>query len=386
MKDFIFNNPTTVYFGKDQLDGNLAKVLSAYGKNVLLAYGGGSVKKTGLYDRIIALLEGFNVVELSGIEPNPRTTTVDRGANLCKENNIDVILAVGGGSTIDCSKIVAATAKRNCLAWDIVTGKEPIEAALPIVSILTLAATGSEMDSGAVISNMETNHKLGKGSPLLFPKVSFLDPTITYTVGKYQTACGSADIMSHIMETYFDYGTMDFLASFMETMMRMVVKYAPIALENPKDYDARANLMWVSSWAINGFARATQLKSWSVHSMEHQLSAVYDITHGLGLAILTPRWMKYVQSKDPNFTALLARFGRNVFDLAGEDEEVAEKAVSALSDFFFNQLGLKSNLTDISIDDTHFDEMAQKAMKNGVLAGILDLYPEDVKKIYEMCL
>lgn len=386
MENFIFNLTTKVYFGPDQLDCNLAEVIKQYGQKVLLVYGGGSIKKTGLYNRLMGLLEGFQVDELADVEPNPRSTTVDKGAKICKEKGIDVILAVGGGSTIDCSKIISATAKRDCCCWDIVKRKEPIEQTLPLVTILTLSATGSEMNVGAVISNTQTAEKQGVGSPLLAPKVSFLDPTLTYTVSAYQTACGSADILSHIMETYFDYGNMDMLLTMMEGLMRTVIQYAPIAMENPTDYQARANLMWASSWGISPLIRATQEKSWSVHSMEHQLSAVYDITHGLGLAILTPRWMRFVKQKDTKFEALLARFGRNVFGLVGEDADVAERAIHALEDFLFQTLKLQSNLSSLQIDETHFDEMALKAMKNGVLAGIIDLYPEDVKKIYQMSL
>ena len=388
MTDFIYETPVKIYFGRDQLC-HLSPELAKYGSKVLLTYGGGSIKKTGLYGQVVSQLEenGFEISELSGIEPNPRVDSVRKGAQICKEKGIDVVLAVGGGSVIDASKWIAAGACADCDVWDFFTAAETPQKALPLVTILTLAATGSEMNMNGVISNPETNEKKGCSSPLLYPKVSFLNPELTYSVNRYQTACGSADIMSHIMETYFNDGDgMYLLDSFMETMMKTVVKYTPVALEKPDDYEARANLMWTSSWAISRFSRACQTCKWSCHSMEHELSAFYDITHGLGLAILTPRWMKYCLCEDN--VDRYVKFAVNVFgvDATLAPMEIAMQGIAKLEEFFFETLGLDDNFAKIDIDDKLFETMAVKACKGKTINGFKTLTPEDVVNIYRMCL
>ena len=389
MYNFVFQNTTKIYFGDNQLS-HLGEELKQYGTRVLLTYGGGSIKKIGLYDKIIAELKKaeLTVFELSGIEPNPRHTTVNRGAEICKLENIDVLLAVGGGSTIDCTKVISAAAFYEGDSWDLVIGKAPVTKALPIVTVLTLAATGSEMDAGAVISNMETNEKLAIFHPLFLPKASFLDPTNTYSVSPYQTACGAADILSHVFDIYYFTASkkMEMVDLVMESVIKTVVKYAPIAIKEPKNYEARANLMWASSWALNDFLDTGVSQAASCHAMEHELSAFYDITHGLGLAILTPRWMKYIldESTAPQFK----KFGVNIFgiDASLSDREGADRAIEALSDFFFKTLGLQSTLTEIGIDDKNFKVMAQKACRGKELKGFKPLTPEDVENIYRMCL
>ena len=391
MFKFTYNIPTKVYFGGDQLS-NLGPELKKFGKRVLLCYGGGSIKKIGLYDKIVTEIKkaGLELFELSGIEPNPRVTSVNRGAQICKDENIDVLLAVGGGSVIDCTKFVGAGRYYDGDAWDLVTRKAPITNCLPIVTVLTLAATGSEMDCGGVITNLETNDKIGMGASIMRPRVSFLDPANTYTVSSYQTACGSADIFSHLVETYFNpTGSMFMLDTFMEGMMKTVVKYAPVAVAHPKNEEARANLMWTSSWAINDFVSACQRCTWSCHPMEHQLSAYYDITHGLGLAILTPRWMRYVL--DETTAERFRNFAVSVFgvDPTLPNMEAAKTGIEAVEKFLFEDLKLTKTLTELGIDKTHFAEMADKAChaKGGrVLKGYKHLTPKDVEAIYEMCL
>ncbi|QNM14812.1 iron-containing alcohol dehydrogenase [Fusobacterium hominis] len=391
MFKFTYNIPTKVYFGGDQLS-NLGPELKKFGKRVLLCYGGGSIKKIGLYDKIVTEIKkaGLELFELSGIEPNPRVTSVNRGAQICKDENIDVLLAVGGGSVIDCTKFVGAGKYYDGDAWDLVTRKAPITNCLPIVTVLTLAATGSEMDCGGVITNLETNDKIGMGASIMRPRVSFLDPANTYTVSPYQTACGSADIFSHLVETYFNpTGSMFMLDTFMEGMMKTVVKYAPVAVAHPKNEEARANLMWTSSWAINDFVSACQRCTWSCHPMEHQLSAYYDITHGLGLAILTPRWMRYVL--DETTAERFRNFAVSVFgvDPTLPNMEAAKAGIEAVEKFLFEDLKLTKTLTELGIDKTHFTEMADKAChaKGGrVLKGYKHLTPKDVEAIYEMCL
>jgi alcohol dehydrogenase YqhD (iron-dependent ADH family) len=388
MNNFVYNIPTKVYFGENQLS-HLGEELKKFGNRVLLTYGGGSIKKTGLYDKVMEEMKksGLEVFELSGIEPNPRIDSVRKGAQMCKEHNIDVLLAVGGGSTIDATKFMAAGACVDHDPWDFFNEKKaPINKALPIVTILTLSATGSEMDTAAVISNPETNDKIGRLDPNVLPRISFLDPTNTYSVNKYQTACGSVDIMSHIIEVYFNMEPDLFmLDTFMEGMMKTVVKYAPIAMQEPDNYEARANLMWTSSWAINGFINGGRAKAWSCHPMEHQLSAVYDITHGLGLAILTPRWMEYCL--DETNVSKYVQFAVNVFGVDANQEpmSIAKEGIRRLYDFFFKTLGLQSTLTELGIGEEHFAEMAYKACGGKVLKGFKTLTQEDVVKIYEMC-
>lgn len=292
MNNFIYDIPVKVYFGKGQIK-HLGEELKKYGKRVLLTYGGGSIKRIGLYDAVMEEMRkaDLEIFELSGIDPNPRIDSVRKGAQMCKEHRIDVLLAVGGGSTLDATKFMAAGACVDHDPWDFLNEKwAPIEKALPIVTILTLSATGSEMDSGGVISNPETQDKIGRLAPPMLPKASFLDPTYTYSVSRYQTACGAADMISHILEVYFNLEQdLYMLDCFMEGMLKTIIRYTPIAMNEPDNYEARANLMWTSSWAINGFVNGGKQQAWSCHPIEHEVSAIYDITHGLGLAILTPR-------------------------------------------------------------------------------------------------
>lgn len=389
MNSFVYNIPTKVYFGENQL-GNLGAEVAKFGKRVLLTYGGGSIKRIGLYDKVINELHnaGIEVFELSGIEPNPRIESVRNGAEMCKKHNIDVLLAVGGGSTIDATKFMAAGACVDHDPWEFFgANAKPIEKALPIVTILTLSATGSEMDTGGVISNLETGDKLGRLAPALLPRVSFLDPTITYSVNKYQTACGAADIMSHIIEVYFNtQKDLYMLDCFMEGMLKTVIKYAPIAIAEPENYEARANLMWTSSWAINGFINGGKRKAWSCHPMEHELSAVYDITHGLGLAILTPRWMRYCL--DETTVEKYVEYGVGVFgiDASLDKMEIAKRSIELTEEFLFERLGLQRTFTEVGIKREDFAMMAQKACRYGDIKGFKTLTPQDVEAIYEMCL
>ncbi len=387
MNSFIYDIPVRVYFGENQL-GHLGEELSKYGKRVLLTYGGGSIKKTGLYDAVTAEIKkaGLELFELSGIEPNPRIDSVRQGAEICKKEKIDVLLAVGGGSTLDATKWMAAGACVEHDPWEFFSKWAPVEKALPVVTILTLSATGSEMDAGGVISNPETQDKIGRLADPLLPKVSFLDPTCTYTVSPYQTACGAADMMSHIMEVYFNMNQdLYMLDCFMEGMMKTIVKYAPIAMKEPENYEARANLMWTSSWAINGFVNGGKQQEWSCHPMEHELSAIYDITHGLGLAILTPRWMEYCL--DETTVSKYVQFGVNVFDINEDQEpmEIAKQSIQALSDFFFGTLGLKKTFAEVGIQEKDFPVMAKKACGGNVLKGFKPLDQKAIETILEMC-
>ena len=388
MNNFIYDVPTKVYFGENAVS-NLHTELKNYGKKVLLCYGGGSIKKSGLYDTIIDEITkaGSEVFELSGIEPNPRIDSVREGVKICKEQNIDVLLAVGGGSTLDATKWIAAGAKVEHDAWDFFSQWADVDDALPVLTVLTLSATGSEMNCGGVISNPETKDKIGRLARPLLPKASFLDPTLTYSVSKYQTACGCADIISHILEVYFaPEKDMYMLDCVMEGLLKTVIKYGEVAINDPCNYEARANLMWASTWAINTFVKAGKAHEWSCHPLEHELSAIYDITHGLGLAILTPRFLSYCLNEEN--VDKYVQFGINVFDIDRNlpKMEIAKLSIEKLSDFFFNTLGLQSSFTQVGINSDHFKIMAHKSCEGEYINGFVKLYPEDVEKIFEMCL
>jgi len=387
MNNFVYDIPVKVYFGENQL-GNLSTELKKYGKRVLLTYGGGSIKRSGLYDEIVAEVEkaGMELFELSGIDPNPRIESVRTGVKLCKEEKIDVLLAVGGGSTIDATKAIAAGSCVDFDPWDFFSKRTPIEKALPLITVLTLAATGSEMDRNGVVSNPETQDKIGIAARALLPKVSFLDPTITYSVSKYQTACGSADILNHIMEVYFNMNQDLFmLDTVMEGLMKTVMKYAPVAMKEPDNYEARANLMWASSWAINGFVNGGKQLPWSCHPIEHEISAIYDITHGLGLAIIAPRWLEYCL--DETTVSKYYQYGTNVFgiDPSLKAMTVAKKSIEMTADFLYNTLGLTSTLSEVGVKKEDIPTMAQKACGNDIIHGFKDLNQKDIEKILEMC-
>lgn len=385
MNNFTFQVGTDIRFGKDRLE-ELAPVLTEFGKTVLLVYGGGSIKKNGLYDRVLKELRDFTIIELAGVEPNPRIETVAKGAKLCAENEVDVILAVGGGSTIDCAKAVAAVyGSPDLEPWAVIEKRSYDGPALPIVTILTLAATGSEMNRGAVITNWQTNQKLGMGGKNLLPKVSFLDPQNTFSVSKYQTAAGSADIMSHLFENYFNNTpATDVQDGISEGLMRTVTKNCPIALETPDDYDARANLMWASTLALNGLTGSGKGGTWSCHTMEHELSAFYDITHGIGLAILTPRWMHHVLNEEnaPQF----AQYGRNVWGITETVPMMAARMAIQKTYDYFKDCQIPMTLPEVGIkDESKFEEMAQQAVAYSKIAtdAFVPLQVEDVVKIYQ---
>lgn len=390
MNNFIFHNPDKVYFGKNQLQ-NLPGELLNFGKKVLLVYGGGSIKKNGLYDKIITLMKdnGIELFELSGVEPNPRHSTVNKGAAICKQEQISVVLAAGGGSTIDCAKGIAAAAlTENGDVWPLVSNGVWVTDALPVVAILTNAATGSEMDAWAVISNMDTNEKIGLGGNALIPRVAFEDPEYSYTLPSYQTACGAFDIFNHVLDNYYLAGdaTFDMILEMQEAVMRTVVKWAPVAMREPEHYEARANLMWASSMALNSILDGGTVHGCASHAMEHELSAYYDITHGHGLAILTPRWLTYILNETT--APAIYRLGTKVFGVSEGMETMkgAKKSIEAVSEFCFHTLGLAPTLTDLKIDKTYFKAMAEHACMGSVITGPMELHPEDVEKIYEMCL
>lgn len=364
MENFVYNTPTKLIFGKGAVK-NLPEVLKPLGNRILLTYGGGSIKKIGLYDKVKDLLSDFEIYELGGIEPNPKySTSVLSGVKLCKEHNIDAVLAVGGGSVLDCSKAICAGALYDGEPWDLISYKVKAKAALPLVDILTLAATGSEYDSGCVISRTETNDKVGYLDEHLFPYASILDPEYTFSVSKKQTAAGVADAINHIMEQYFCEKHSDLADGMCESAIKSLIKNAKVALSEPDNYDARAEFMVDCSLACNGILSiGNSYSGWPCHGIEHALSAYYDITHGEGLAIITPRWMKHILN-DKTIERFVS-FGTHIFgiDPSLPESEIAEKTIDSVYKLF-ESFGMPMNLKDVGIDEEKIDEMAAHIADN----------------------
>ena len=382
MQNFDYMTPTRLIFGRDAI-AKLPEVMTQFGKKILLTYGGGSIKKIGLYQKVLEMLKGYDIVELHGIQPNPKyDPSVLDGVRLCKEHNVDVILSVGGGSVLDCSKAIAAGAKYDGDPWDLISYKVKAKAALPIVDIITLAATGSEYDCGGVISRTETNDKIGYIDPLLFPVVSFLDPVYTFTVSKKQTAAGIADAMNHTIEQYFVEDSTLLNDGFCESMLRSLMTNGRKCLENPEDYTARAEMMLACTYGCNGIlALGNSYSGWPCHGIEHALSAYYDITHGEGLAIITPRWMRHILSE--RTMDRFVKYGINVFsiDPTLPKQEIAGKAIDATYEFF-ESINIPMHLREVGIDDSRIDEMAHHiAVNEGLDKAYVPLTEQDIKEI-----
>lgn len=374
MKNFNFSLPTQIYFGQGQL-AQLPQAIKEHGSRVLLVYGGGSIKRSGLHREISELLQanGIFFCELSGVQPNPRISSVRAGAALCREQKLDFVLAVGGGSIIDCAKVIAAAVSYAGDPWDFCLRKAAIGSALPLGAVLTLAATGSEMNNGAVISNDETDEKLPVMSKALLPKFSILDPTYTMTVPANQTAAGTADIISHVLEQYFGPVNEAFLTDRLsEAVLKTCIHYGPLAVSQPDHYEARANLMWAGTLGLNGLLHTGKTPGdWATHMIEHEVSAIYDVTHGLGLAIITPCWMEQVL--DEQNAARFAQYARNVWAIVEEDDWAAAKAGIAATAAFFRKLGLAGRLRDCGVEAARLDEMAEKAVRFGPLGALKKL-------------
>ena len=383
MQNFDYMTPTRLIFGKGVVDEKLADVMNGFGNKILLTYGGGSIKKLGLYDKVKELLKDFEIFELAGIQPNPQyDPSVLDGVKICKENDIDVILAVGGGSVLDCSKAIATGAKYDGDPWDLISYKAFATDSIPIVDIITLAATGSEYDCGGVISRTETNDKIGYMDSHNFPAVSFLDPTYTFTVSKKQTAAGCADAMNHIMEQYFCEDSTLLNDGFMEAGLKSLMTNAVKCLENPEDYTARAEMMLTCTYGCNGiYALGSSYSGWPCHGIEHALSAYYDITHGEGLAIITPRWMKHILCEKT--VDRFVKYGVNVFGIdANQDKfEIANQAVDATYKFF-ESINIPMHLKDVGIDDSRIGEMAHHiAVNEGLEEAWFPLLEDDLVTI-----
>ena len=378
MDDFTYAISTKVLFGRNKIE-QLTEEIEKYADTVLFVSGQGTIKKLGIYDAVNAMLQKSDIgcVELSGVQPNPRIQTVRTGIQLCKDHEIDLVLAAGGGSTIDCAKTIAAGVYYDGDPWDLfLKGDSLIRDALPIGTVLTVAGTGSEMNGNAVITNPETKQKFAIHHDLLRPRFSILDPTYTFTVPRQHTAAGIVDIISHILEQYFsptkDSYVQDRLA---ESMLTTCIKYGPVALEKPTNYEARAQLMWTSSLALNGILSYGKITDWATHGIEHAISAAYDVTHGVGLAVLTPFWMDYVldgQTRDR-----FLDYAHNIWELVGDTDTVARQGINKTREFF-TTLGMPTRLRELGIQDSLIKDMATIATTFGPIGKFKKLTTGDV--------
>lgn len=366
----------------------MGEICAALGKKVLLVYGGGSIKKNGLYDRIIQKLteKNLQVFEVSGIQPNPRIDKVREGVKVCREKGIEVVLAVGGGSVLDTAKIIAAGAVYAGDPWDFFIDKAPVTGRIKLVTVLTLAATGSEMNHNAVISNDETREKLAVVDPHIFPDASILDPVNTFTVPRDQTVYGIVDMMAHVFEQYFhptpETPLQDRLS---EGLMNTIIEYTPRVLAHPQDYHARATIMWCGTLALNHLIEAGVDGDWASHRIELQLTAFYDIPHGAGLAIVFPQWMQYVLDIIPG---KFAQFAERVWKIPRNgrtDRELGLSGIEATKKWF-SEIGSPVTLREVKIGAEHLPEMAERATKKGPLGSVKKLHKEDVLQILKMCL
>lgn len=383
--DFTYHNPTKIYFGKTAID-NLAAELENYGKNILLVYGKGSIKKIGLYDTVMQILKncGKNVVELSQIKSNPTYAQMMEGARLVRENDIDLILAVGGGSVIDCSKGISVSAYCEGDPWQRYwTDFEPVtNKIVPVASILTMAGTGSEMNGGSVITNEEKMIKHGRVyGTNVYPKFSILNPEYTFSVPKYQMVSGIFDIMSHLMEQYFsgdDDNTTDYL---IEGTLRSLIVSARKAVIDPNDYEARSNIMWCATIGLNTITGLSKTQDWEVHMIEHQIGAYTDCAHGIGLAIVSVPYYKYIYKYG---LAKFVRFAKNVWDISDNnmsDEQIALAGIDKLAEFIA-QMGIPTTLREIGA----CEDMLEKIANSTVLGGgykILD--SSEILAILKQC-
>ncbi|MFV8830182.1 iron-containing alcohol dehydrogenase [Alkalihalobacterium sp. APHAB7] len=387
MQSFVFVNPTKLIFGKGQIE-QLSKEVKRYGTRVLLVYGGGSIKRNGVYDEVLNELEKINaqIVELSGVEPNPRLTTVQKGIDLCRQEEIDFVLAVGGGSVIDAAKAIVVGAKFDGDIWDVITRKARPTGGLPLGTVLTLAATGSEMNANSVITNWELNQKVGWSSPYSFPKFSILDPAYTFSVPKDQTIYGIVDIMSHVLESYFHQTTNTPLQDrICESILTTVMEVGPKLVEDLHNYDYRETVLYCGTMALNGITQMGARGDWATHNIEHAVSAVYDIPHGGGLAILFPHWIKYAMSENLDRHVQLATRVFGVDPEGKTDEQIALEGVEKLS-AFWTSIGAPARLADYDIDGSRIEEMADIAALFGEFGNFKKLNKEDTAKILSAAL
>jgi len=385
MRNFTYHNPTKIIFGKDTMK-NIGREINGQGiKKVLLVCGMQSIFKNGVYDQVFASLLEWQVdfVCLNGVQPNPVLGKVQEGIEMVRSQEIGAVLAVGGGSVFDSAKAIAAGAKYDGDVWDIFEGKYRIKDALPIFGILTVSATGSEMNGNAVITNTEENKKWGIHSSYIYPQVSIIDPEIQAHVSEKQTINGAVDILSHVFELYFDGSkNVELMQEYSEAIIRTVIKNIKVLLNSPSDYDSRAELAWAATLALNssnGTGRSGG--DWAAHGIEHSLSAFYDAAHGAGLAVLTPAWMRYVYKEDLD---TFGRFADKIFGInEGTDEEKAVKAIESLQNFF-KDIGAPLTLKELGVKYEDLEKMAENAALQGAIGRLKRLEKDDILAIYKL--
>jgi alcohol dehydrogenase YqhD (iron-dependent ADH family) len=387
MDNFDFRNPTKIVFGKGT-EARVGAETAVYAKKILLHFGGGSIKASGLYDRVTSSLKAAGVewVELGGVVPNPRLSLVHEGVRLCKEKKLGLVLAVGGGSVIDSAKAIAMGAVIEGDVWDFYLGKGEPKDALPVGTVLTIPAAGSESSTGTVITKEEGLLKRAVNSELIYPRFSILNPELAFTLPKFQVACGAADIMAHLMERYFTMVQhVDFTDRLLEATMKTIAQKAPKVLANPRDYDTWAEFMWAGTIAHNNLLNTGRIGDWASHDIEHELSGIYDVTHGAGLAVVFPAWMKHVMKNDiTRFVQWAVRVWNVEMDYRNP-EAVALEGVKRL-EAFFHELGLGTRLKDLGVGTDRLDEMARKATDGDkrTVGNFVKLNSAAVKKIYEL--
>lgn len=361
MENFEFRNPTKILFGRGA-EEKVGDEVAAYSKNILLHFGGGSIKVSGLYDRVTASLTkaGITWIELGGVKPNPRLSLVNEGIKLCKEHKLDLILAVGGGSVIDSAKAIAMGSVIQGDVWDFYIGKGAPVDALPIGTVLTIPAAGSEASSGTVITNDDGWLKRAVDSDFIYPRFSILNPELAFSLTKFQVACGTVDIMAHLMERYFtNVRHVSFTDRLLEATMKTLISQAPIVMSNPRDYDAWSELMWAGTIAHNNLLNTGRVGDWASHLIEHEISGIYDVAHGAGLAVVFPAWMKYVLQHDlSRFVQWSVRVWNVEMDVFNP-EAVARSGIEKMEEFF-RSIGLGTRLADLGIQGDRINEMADK--------------------------
>ena len=388
MENFEFYSPTRIIFGRGT-EEKVGELTKEYGTKVLLHYGGGSIKKYGLYDKVIKSLQdaGIDFIELGGVQPNPRLELVKEGIKICRENDIDFILAVGGGSVIDSAKAISLGVPYEGDVWDFFMGKTLPEKNLPVGVVLTIPAAGSESSNSVVITKEEGLLKRSCNNDINRPVFAIMNPELTFTLPPYQTASGVVDMMAHIMERYFTHQTdVDLTDGLCESMLKTIMKNALIVMEEPDNYDARAELMWAGTLAHNGLVGTGRIGDWASHAIEHELSAMYDVAHGAGLAVVFPAWMKYVYKHNVN---RFAQFAVNVFNLDydfANPERTALEGIRRLMDFF-RRIGMPTNLEELGVPDHRLEEMASKCKRpnNGRLGYFVPLTEKDILEILKLC-
>ena len=382
--DFCFHNPTKIYFGKGAIN-NLKDELKKYGNTIMLAYGKGSIKKIGLYDELMKIFNeaGKKVVEFSGIMPNPTAAKVKEGIKLVRENNVDFILAVGGGSTMDCTKAVSMGAANDVEFWDyFYMNYNPPKNKIPFGTIVTMVGTGSEMNGGSVITNEDVKIKTGVVYPNMLPDFSILNPEYTYSLSKFQMVSGICDMMSHIMEQYFSKPDTDNVSDDLsEALMKNIIKNAYICIENPNDYNARGNIMWDATLALNTLIGCSKEGDWEVHNIEHQLSAYYDVAHGMGLAAISPSYYRHIIDFG---LSKFKKFAINVFGVSTDnktDKEIALEGINKLEEFFKN-IGATTTLRELGITNKEeLNEIAKTCFVSNSAYKVMSI--DDIKAILQ---